>query len=80
MHNAFRNVEKLPTKYNCNTNPCITTMILEDYLTQLDMKVDAKNRKILPSLISVLLTLRTHFSETQGLCFFQLTVPTSYSF
>jgi len=55
-------------------------MILEDYLTQLDMKVDAKNRKILPSLISVLLTLRTHFSETQGLCFFQLTVPTSYSF
>jgi len=39
-------------------------MILEDYLTQLDMKVDAKNRELLLSLISVLLTLRIHFSET----------------
>jgi hypothetical protein len=36
-----------PKKYDGNTNSCITTMILEHYLTQLDRKMCAKSRKIL---------------------------------
>jgi len=71
MHNAFRNVKKLPTKCDCNTNPHVITIILEDYFIQLDMKVNAKNQELLLSFISVLLTRRTpNISQKHRGCVF----------
>jgi hypothetical protein len=43
MHIAFKNVKKFFTQYDCNTNPRTTITILEDYLSQLDIQVEAKN-------------------------------------
>jgi hypothetical protein len=44
---CFKNVKRLHAKYEANTNSWMTTKILEDYLTQLDRKLGAKNHKIL---------------------------------
>jgi hypothetical protein len=40
---VLKNVKIFPTKYDGSTNSCITTTILEDYITQIDRKVGAKN-------------------------------------
>jgi hypothetical protein len=39
---CWQNVKIFPTKYDGSTNSCITTTILEDYITQIDGKVGAK--------------------------------------
>jgi hypothetical protein len=44
---CFKNVKRLSTKYEGNTNPWLTTKIFVDYLTQMDTKLDGKNCKIL---------------------------------
>jgi hypothetical protein len=41
------NVRRLPTKYEANINSWTTTKIRADYLTRLNRKLCAKNRKIL---------------------------------
>jgi hypothetical protein len=43
---CFNSVKRLPTKYEANTYSWMTTKIFEDYLTQLDRKLGARNRKI----------------------------------
>jgi hypothetical protein len=43
----FKDVRRLPTKYEANTDSWMTTKISEDYLTQLDRKLDAENCEIL---------------------------------
>jgi hypothetical protein len=48
---CFKNVRRLPTKYEANINSWITTKIFLNYLTQRDIKLGAK---ILLSLITVL--------------------------
>jgi hypothetical protein len=40
---CFKNVMRLPTKYEANINSWMTTKIYEDFLTQLDRKLGAKN-------------------------------------
>jgi hypothetical protein len=44
---CFKNVKRLPTKYEANINFWMTTKVFEYYFTQLDRKLDAKNCKIL---------------------------------
>jgi hypothetical protein len=44
---CFKNVKRLPTKYEDNTNSWMTTKMFEDFLTELDRKLGAENRKIL---------------------------------
>jgi hypothetical protein len=49
---CFKNVKRLPTKYEANTNSCMTTelfktRVFERCLTQLDRKLVAKNHRIL---------------------------------
>jgi hypothetical protein len=38
-----KNVKILPTTYDGNTNSCITTMLVEDYLVQVDRKMGANS-------------------------------------
>jgi hypothetical protein len=40
---CFKNVNRLPREYEANTNSWMNTNIVEDYLTQLDRKLGAKN-------------------------------------
>lgn len=55
-------------------------MIFEDYLTKLDMIVDAKNRKN-PSVIDQCTAhSKTTFLRNIRVVFFQLTVSASYNF
>jgi hypothetical protein len=49
-----KSVKILPTKYEANTCCWMTTKIFEDYVTQLDRKLSAKNYKTCSSLISML--------------------------
>jgi hypothetical protein len=44
---CFKNAKGPPTIYESNTNSWMTTEISEDYLTQVDKKLGAKNLKIL---------------------------------
>jgi hypothetical protein len=44
---CFKNINRLPTKYEANTNSWMNTNIFDDYLTQLDRKLGANNCKIL---------------------------------
>jgi hypothetical protein len=43
----FKNVKRLPTKFEANTNSWVNNKIFEDYIIQLDIKLSAKNCKIL---------------------------------
>jgi len=67
MHMLLGMLKNFPQNMIIIQIPAITTMILDDYLTQLDMKVDAKNKK-------------SQFLRNIEVVFFQLTVPPSYSF
>jgi DDE superfamily endonuclease. len=59
---CVNNVKKLTIKYVTSRSSWITTILLGEYLSQLDRKMDAKNKKDYLSLIIVLLTQRTqHF-------------------
>jgi hypothetical protein len=71
--------KRLPTTYEATTDSWITTSIFEDYHTELERKLGAKNAKPCFSLMSVLPTLRTYFSTTVKLYFSQLIVPASCS-
>jgi hypothetical protein len=51
---CFKNIKRLPAKYEANTNSLITTKIFEDYLIQLDRKSGTKITKSCSTLISVL--------------------------
>jgi hypothetical protein len=42
---CFKDVKRLPTKYEANTNSWMTTKIFEGYLTQLGRKLSAKSHK-----------------------------------
>jgi hypothetical protein len=44
---CFKDIRRLPPKYEPSTNSWMTTKIFEDNLTQLDRKLGAKNRTIL---------------------------------
>jgi hypothetical protein len=52
---CFKNVKRMPTKYEANIYSWMTTTVYKDLLIQLDRKLGARNRKILRSLISVLI-------------------------
>jgi hypothetical protein len=44
---CFRNVKKLPTKYEANSNSWMSSATLEEFLVQLDRQIGSKNRKTL---------------------------------
>ena len=52
---SCKNIKISSTIYDGNTNLWTASRIFEDYLTRLDRKMGAKDRKILLSLIRVLL-------------------------
>jgi hypothetical protein len=44
---CFKDIEKLPTKYDANTNSANFSMTIEDYCVQLGWKVGAQTQQIL---------------------------------
>jgi ribosomal protein S21 len=56
VHIALRTFKKNPTQYKTITNSWISSRIFENYLAKLERKRGAKNKKILLSLTSMLLT------------------------
>jgi hypothetical protein len=40
---CFKNVKRLPTKFEANTNSWMNNKIFEDYVIQVDRKLGAKN-------------------------------------
>jgi hypothetical protein len=73
-------VEKLPKKYDTNTNSWITSMIFEDCPIQLDRKIGAIDKKILLFLDQCAIHLNTIYLQNMRLCFSQLSVQVSCSF
>lgn len=72
---CFKNVKRLPTKYEDNTHFWMITKLFEDYLIQLGAQLCVKNHKILLFTDQVVALLKkTAFSATSKSYFSQQTI------